>query len=68
VGATTVDLIGRVPVLLKGVLVSMDDSRLSFKHKLPGKRNYVVSDFDLPDVVYVRGSEGEEAELFVNTR
>lgn len=61
-----VEVIGRAPILVSGMLVSYNEKTLVMRHKRERSSKIIVESFAMRDVVFINGHEGEQATVCVN--
>jgi hypothetical protein len=61
-----VEVIGRAPIFVKGMLVRYDETSLLMRHKRERSSKIIVESFSMKDVLFSNGAEGEQATVAVN--
>lgn len=61
-----VEVIGRAPIIVSGMLVSYNEKTLVMRHKRERSSKIIVESFAMRDVVFINGHEGEQATVCVN--
>lgn len=60
-----VEVVGRAPILVSGMLVSYNEKTLVMRHKRERSSKIMVESFAMRDVVFINGHEGEQATVCV---